>query len=214
MKWRTVSNPKTAKLLMDRGSRHLLEPFLLGSHSVKEIAGAMGLPLSVAFHQVKRLEAHGLLKVARLESRQGRPIKYYQASADGFFVPFHITPYNSLEGFVQHIQLQMQTRFNHLIAQAGHQLIDDPRKAGFRVYRMDNYVNIDLTPDAEDLDILVKLLEPGSPALMSSHAPLKLSRSDAKALQREMLELLLRYSSKGGDEPYIAHLGLVPGEYA
>lgn len=214
MSWFTVTDPKAAKLLLDGNSRYLFEPFLLGSHSVKDLADSLGLSLEVVYHQIKRFERHGLLKVERLETRRGRATKYYRASADGFFVPFYVTPYNTLEGFVQHIQMQAQTQFNHLVAQVGHGLIQDPSKAGFRVYRVDNYVNTELTPNAEQLDILTELLAPDAPALMISQFPLKLSRAEAKALQREMLELLMRYTNKGGEESYLVQVGLVPGEYS
>jgi hypothetical protein len=212
MNWKTITEARAVKLLLDSDRRNALGAFMHGPCSVKGAADQLGWPLKTVHDRVRTLETLGLLRVTHLEARQGRPIKHYQAIADGFFVPFHATAASSLEGFITETLAPSQKVFIKLFAKAGIALIDNPDEAGFRLYAQEGSIFSDLTPTAERFDFL-DLLELTAPALMLTYIPLKLTRDDAKALQREMMGLLERYANRNGPEHFVAHLGLTPGEW-
>ena len=211
MRWQTITEPRAVRVLLDALYTSVLGAFMHGPTSVKLTADALGLPLKTVHDRVRTLERLGLLHVTHLESRRGRPIKHYAATAEGFFVPFHATPAASLEGFVAEVLQPAQAHFNALFARAGIGLIQQPEQAGFRFYARGGGVFSDLTPSAEQFDP-VDLLKPDNPALLLSYVPLRLSREDAKQLQLEMMELVMRYTQQSGPEPYLAHVAITPGE--
>jgi hypothetical protein len=212
MIWQTITEARAVKLLLDSERRNALGAFMHGPCSVKQAADKLGWPLKTVHDRVRTLEMLGLLRVTHLEARQGRPMKHYQAIADGFFVPFHATAASSLEGFITETLEPAQKAFISHFAKAGIGLIDNPDEAGFRLYAQEGAIVSDLTPTAERFNFL-DLLEPTAPALMLTYIPLKLTRNDAKALQREMMGLLERYTNRNGPEHFVAHLGLTPGEW-
>jgi hypothetical protein len=212
MIWQTITEPRAVKLLLDSERRNALGAFMHGACSVKQAAEKLGCSLKTVHDRVRTLETLGLLRVTHLEARQGRPIKHYEAIADGFFVPFHATSASSFEGFIIQTLGPGQRAFLKLFAKTGIELIDNPNEAGFRLYAQDDGINIDLTPTAERFKFL-DLLEPNAPALMFTYTPLKLTRGDAKELQREMIALLERYENRNGPEHFLAHVGLTPGEW-
>jgi hypothetical protein len=212
MIWQTITEPQAVRLLRDDHASQVLGQFMHKPCSVKAASDQLGLPLKNVHDCVRNLTKHGLLRIAHLESRRGRPIKHYQASADGFFVPFHATSAASYEKFIAETLEPPQAHFNRLFAKAGIELIQNPAQAGYRFYAQNGNIFADLTPSAERFDPLQDLLEPEAPALLLSYTPLRLTRDDAKRLQLEMMQLLLRYSAMTCPEAYLAHIGLTPGE--
>jgi hypothetical protein len=216
MHWQRVVEPKAVRLLFDPSSRELLKPFMLEARSVTSVAVQAGLPINAVHHRVRQMHTLGLLEVARLEPRAGRSIKHYQSTAQGFFVPFVATASEGLSGFVR---MQMQPYFEafmDLLARSGSSLVKDIKEAGMRMFNAGGYIHIDLSPRGQGFDFQ-EFLHPDAPALMSSFVELKLSHSDAKKLQLEMLELLERYGNLSGTEHsgtahHVVHLGLVPGQ--
>ena len=213
MIWQTITEPQAVKLLLDNERHNALGAFMHGPCSVKQAAEKLGWSLKTVHDRVRTLLALGLLRVTHLEPRQGRPIKHYEAIADGFFVPFHATAASNFEGLITQTLGPGQRAFLKLFAKAGVELIDNPNEAGFRLYAQDDGINIDLTPTAERFDFM-DILEPNAPALMFTFTPLKLTTEDAKELQREMIALLERYENRNGPEHFLAHVGLTPGEWA
>jgi hypothetical protein len=213
MIWQTITEPRAVKLLLDSERRNALGAFMHGPCSVTQAAGKLGWPLKTVHDRVRTLETLGLIRVTHLEARQGRPIKHYEAIANGFFVPFHATAASSFEGFITQTLEPSQKVFINLFAKAGIELIGNPDEAGFRLYAQGDAIVSDLTPTAERFDFLRDLLKPDAPALMLTYIPLKLTRDDAKKLQLEMMTLLERYTNRNGPEHFVAHLGLTPGEW-
>jgi DNA-binding Lrp family transcriptional regulator len=213
MNWQTITEARAVKLLLDNERRNALGAFMHGPCSVKQAAEKLGWSLKTVHDRVRTLETLGLVRVTHFEARQGRPIKHYQAIADGFFVPFHATSASSFEGFITETLEPSQKVFIRLFAKAGIELIDNPEEAGFRLYAQGGAMVSDLTPTAERFDFLRDLLKSDAPALMLTYIPLKLTHADAKALQLEMMALLERYTNRNGPEHFVAHLGLTPGEW-
>jgi hypothetical protein len=209
--WQRIEHPKAILYLTTAETREILKPFMLGAQSVKAVAEKLGLPLNAVHYYVKQFEQVGLLQVAYLEPRRGRSIKYYQSSAQGFFVPFVATNSEGISGFVKQQMLPYLTEFIELLAISGAALIRDINQAGMRFYKEGESIQTDLSPRGYGFDF-DEFLAPDAPALMSSIMPVRLSRQNAKKLQLEMLELLEKYMNLGGSEDYMVHIGLTPGQ--
>jgi hypothetical protein len=72
---------------MDPRRRHLILSFVGRERGVAEVAKSSGLSISLVHYHVRRLCQLGILKVASVERRAGRPIRKYTARAAAFFVP-------------------------------------------------------------------------------------------------------------------------------
>lgn len=95
--FRTVDDPVAGRLLSDPESLSFLEPFLARESSISAAAEALDRPLDAVRYRVKRFLAAGLVEVVREVPRAGRAIRIYRSVADGFVLPFHVTPYADLE---------------------------------------------------------------------------------------------------------------------
>lgn len=93
----TVSDPRAAALLIDPKALEWLKPFIGDALTVQEAARQEGVNPNTMYGWVKRLEAVGLVHIARVEPRKGRAVKRYRAVADTFFVPFAVSPYAAPE---------------------------------------------------------------------------------------------------------------------
>jgi transposase len=210
MRWQTITEPRAVSIILQLERRRCLDLLMQQTLTVSQLAAQLNIGLQAAHYQVRQLERLGLIQVAQLEPRRGRSIKHYHASSNRYFVPFYATPAVTLEGFVQQVMVETQTEFNHFLTQAGRRLIKDPSRTGLRLYLHGDDVIADISADGEHFDTLQAMLEPDAPAMMSSFMLFQLSHDDAKKLQHEMLELLLRYQKPTGTESYFAHVGLVP----
>lgn len=95
--FRTVVDPRAARILADPDWIAWLEPFLGRVSGVAEAARRLGRPLDAMRYRVRRMERAGLLEVVGERRRAGRPIRLYRSVADGFVVPFEATPFVDLE---------------------------------------------------------------------------------------------------------------------
>lgn len=183
---------------------------MLEAHTVKAVAEQLERPLNAVHHRVRQFERLGLLRVEKLEARQGRPIKHYRTSAKGFFVPFTATNADGLGGFLREQLMPFMHDFVEQLARAGSGMVKNIQEVGFRVYDAGGFVNADVSPQGYGFDFFRQLLAPEAPAIMLSLYPLRLSTEDSKALQQEMVDLLIKYGARSGPENHLALLGLVP----
>jgi predicted transcriptional regulator len=87
--------------------RRLLLSFVERAKSVAEVAASSGEPLSRVYHRVMRLLSQGLLRIEREEKRDGRPIKYYRAVAQRFFVPIDLLHRSPGSGLAAELRAQL-----------------------------------------------------------------------------------------------------------
>lgn len=207
--FRTVREPKAAKLLADLERVQVLVPFLGRERSISEVAEQLGLPVDATYYRVRRLVDAGLLEVARTVPRNGRALKLYRAAADRFFVPLEALPEQTAEEFLGRGDEATRTRMARNVARV---LRDLPRhlRMGLHVGASDDgRPNIGLGPAEPDWRA-DGMLEPGVPAIVSSWMPLHLGYDDAKALQRELFALIGRYADRHGPDAYLLGLQLAP----
>jgi len=82
-----VKDKRTARAFADPLRRRLLLTFVGREQALAEVAHASRLDLKRLHYHVTALKKLGLVAVTRTQRRAGRPIKFYRAVADAFFVP-------------------------------------------------------------------------------------------------------------------------------
>lgn len=208
--WHTVTRPAAVRLLLSPRYQPVLRRLMLAEWAVADLARACGLPLNAAHHRVQTLVRHGLATVTRTRPRRGRPVRLYRAAAEAFFVPYAATPAASLGALVAGREQDFTRRFDRALLALGQGLVRDEREIGVRLYRSEGQQVVqDLTPQAGHFDPAA-LLQPGQPAVALISEPLHLDREEAKALQRELVELYGRYADRPGPGSYLLRLHLVP----
>ena len=93
----TVTDAEQARLLSNRESFRFFEPFIAKEQSATAAAAEVGCALDTMLYRIKTLLGAGLLQVAKLEKRAGRPVKHYRSAHDAYFIPFEVTPFANLE---------------------------------------------------------------------------------------------------------------------
>lgn len=201
-----VRDPAAAALLLDPRTLRQLEPFLGRAVTVSEAARARGERPNTVLKRVQRFERAGLLEVAAVEPRRGRPLRRYRTSAEVFFVPFEVTRAATPEEALAQRERAMERLLRRNVVRARSEALG---AWGTRIYRDGRgrlQVQMAVRPDAN-----VTTLDPGGPAVLSAwRDELRLDHAEAKALQHEMFELLQRYGRKRGPQRYVVHLGLAP----
>lgn len=201
-----VTDPDAAAALLDPSTVRHVAPFLGAEMSVGEAARLTGEKPNTVLKRVRRFVELGLLEVTRERERAGRPIKLYSAVADVFFVPFEVTAAESLEAALAEREAYAEELLRRNVVRTRMEAIGN---WGTRVYKDERgrlQVQTAVTPDAN-----VTMLDPGMPAVLSAwRDAVMLDYDDAKAMQREMFELLMRYLRKEGSQRYVVHLAMAP----
>src|SRR5690554_2904536 len=214
---RITSEAAAAYLAVDEG-RYFLRPFLERESSVAQAAELLGEPLDRTHYRVKRMLQLGILEVTREEARAGRPVKYYRSVGDGLFVPFSLTSAADLEESRRRTNAELDARLVHAQTVAMRELTDARGTWGFRLFLDDQgATHYDFAPEdaPDDFDLQKLQVQPGSPAVVAAWLQLPLKREQAKELQRELVELLLRYRAisegeSSGETDYLIHIGMGP----
>ena len=184
---------------MDAATRDVFGCFLGRTRSVREAADALGRDLDAVLYRVRRLHAVGLLEVAAVQARAGRPIKRYRAVHDAWFVPFEALPYADLEETFLDLHAAHAAR----AARAAARWLARRSWAGYRI-------GVDATgrmwmrgaaedDDAADAEPPRRLGGPGGP--MDAGNEMRLSPADARALQDDLTALVATYEGRAEDGP-------------
>lgn len=219
----TVQDPEQARLLTHPESFKYFEPFIARERTVSQAAEEVGCKLDTMLYRVKTFLNAGLLNVSRLEKRAGRSIKHYRSNADGYFIPFAVTPYADLaEWLKENIREDHELLVRNLaslLSQRGHE--------GKRIFRSrdgevwnqsasatDSSVNFFNFFDLESLRRHVQEAPVPTEQLMSY---LWLTDQEAREALFEFYEFYLRYRQKRGEgkgarKRYLLEFALVPLE--
>jgi hypothetical protein len=202
--WSEVTDAVKARLLSDPAALHYLKPFLGREQTVSAAAREMGCSLATMLYRVRTFLGAGLLAVIREQKRAGRPIKYYRTVADGFFIPFALTPYTDLEALLSSVDSERQQIFVRTVAQ----LLREAGIEGRRIYRKGDEIHSEAAPSLEGgLDFQHPSLRHG----LDVSSELTLTRESAAALNQELRALLERYKGQVSDgNPYLLSLMLLP----
>ena len=202
----TVTDPGAAAALTHPKTLRQLEPFLNRERTVLEAARETGVKPNTMLARVRKFTALGLLIVAREVPRAGRAVKVYRSRAESFFVPYEVTPSETLESAMREREHYWETLLRQNVVRVRS---EDVGSWGTRIYRDARgrlQVQAAVTPQRN-----YTLLAPERPAALSAwRDAVYLDFDDAKALQGEMFALLKKYQQKAGAQRYILHLGLAP----
>lgn len=98
-----VETVAAAAVFADSPRRRLLLSFIGRDRSLSEAAAEAAMSLARVHYHALRFVALGLLKVTGERPRAGRPVKFYRATADAFFVPDHRLPRPAQQGLAQEL---------------------------------------------------------------------------------------------------------------
>ena len=202
----TVNDPRAAAVLAHPLQLRFLSPFIGRERRAREVAQLLDVPLTTLAYRIDRLLELGLLEVTRVEKRTGSPIKHYRAVADAFFVPFAATDAETLEALLRQWEEPWLGMFHRGYARA---LEETKERWGVRVWR-DEGGEMQVAPTSE-AGRTRNIETDGTPALLDALVvDLKLDAPEAGELRRELLEVIRRYSGKGGMERHFLRVMLTP----
>ena len=180
--------------------------------TLNEAAKELSVKLPALLYHVNKFIAFGLVEVTRTKARAGRPLKLYRATAHTFFVPYHLTPSETLAQLLGDLIGSSERRF-HREAARTLQLLDPDWGLNITC-PSDEGVSYALAPRATDFvpRLLESVLKPDAPALFLSDGTLELDFETAKALQKDLVDLFNRYRQKQdvGSQEYAYRFGLTP----
>ena len=87
-----VTEHRAVDLLLKLASTRCLGPFMREEHTLGSAAAELQMPASSLAYYVGRFVNAGLVEVVRLQTRSGKPIPVYRATAEEFRVPFDAMP--------------------------------------------------------------------------------------------------------------------------
>lgn len=211
----SISNPEAARILTEGKSTQLLVPFMKRPLSLSDAAKELGVKLPKLSYHVNRFLELGLLEVACTERRSGRTVKLYQSSAKRFFIPFQLTPSDSLEQLVTSLTAPETGRFRRELARTLQRISPSWGLQVARTERGDKQnVAFSITQaEAEgQFAFEATLLGAENPAIFSTEGKFTFDFATAKALQRELSDLAERYANKQSDngQAYSLRLGITP----
>ncbi|MBA2668691.1 MAG: hypothetical protein H0U69_16835 [Trueperaceae bacterium] len=199
-----VRDPAAARWLLRPSGLRQIEPFLGVDRSVGEAASETGELPNTVLRRVKRLQQLELIEVVETVARAGRSIHRYRTTADVFFIPFEATGAESLESALAERDAYHERLLRSNVVRARSETMES---WGTRIYRDARgrlQVQTAISPAAN-----ATLLDADMPAALSAwRDQLYLDFEDAKALQRELFDIVLRYGRRRGAQRYVVHVGL------
>jgi hypothetical protein len=197
---------EAADLLSDPLKATFLYPFIGKERTASDVAREYGWTLGKTLYQIKRLVKLELLRVTRLEPRDGSSLKYYRATADAFYVPFEATNQASLEDLLNRWSLSLQPLF---VRSFVHALSAHGPHWGVRISR-DPTGRLNIMPAAEEGRDWEYSAAHSPVVLEGWYTDLRLDLADAKALQHELIALYIKYFGREGAQRYIIRVALAP----
>jgi predicted transcriptional regulator len=182
-----------------------LAPFLEEAVTVSQVAAQLALTPNAAYKLVRCLERLGLVRCTHARRRAGKPVKFYRAVAPRFRIPSSRLSLNTLSDLREaHYWKRMQRVLNRMYRDVqwrdqNWSLVLDRASRG----------QLFLRPFQSDGRSLHSLTA-SQPATLSGWIELRLTAQKAKALQRELFEVLERYGASSHGQRYL--LGLFFGE--
>lgn len=186
-----IHTASQAVIFDERTLSRFFYPFLGRDRTVSQAAAEVGCKLNAMHYRVGTFLGAGLLKIVREERRAGRPIKSYRAVADAFFVPFQFTAHaTQQESWLAHTapvarRIARSMAEQHLTRE----------RAGQCVFRDDrnNLVSIGGRELAEDTEIVFHPDASYRPLGTDRFGNIFLAEDEARALERELIDLFSRY---------------------
>lgn len=187
---RRITDRRTAAVFSDPLRRRLVLTLAGGERSLGELADSSGLDLKRLHYHVMALKKLGLITITRKQRRAGRPIKFYRAVADAFFVP------EDMASSPPHAALNAELR-------AAIANLRDPALEGM-LYHL-----------GEGGELRMRAVH-NAPYRNGTHTEiwqmLRLSRADAVQLAHDIENCLKSFADRKAEaaKPYLVHFAFAP----
>jgi hypothetical protein len=214
----TIRDTEQARLLSDPKHSRYFEPFVARDCTVSQAAKEVGCNVDTMLYRVKTFLQLGLLKIVKTQQRRGRPINVYRSSAEQYFIPFEVTPFEDVEA-----RIRWQNRENeNIIVPILAKILQQSGREGRHIYRDANGEVWDSSAsDAATLptdlnseeDIKRLVYQRNRPVSETMAGEFLLTEEDAKDLLFEFYNLWRRYKNKSEDKTrkqYFYQFALVP----
>lgn len=185
-----IEDRRAAAAFSDPLRRHLVLLCVAQPRSVSALAGLTGADLKRLHYHVTALQKLGLLIVARAQKRGGRPIKFYKAAAEAFFIPADLVPHSPSRALEDELRGALAR-----LADLAHEGV---------LYHLDD--------DGKPRMRMVRAPAPANGAGGESWRILRLSRAEALELTRQ-IDAYLNAPRGGGEGPsgeYLIHFAIAP----
>ncbi len=208
MKWLILNDAKAAKVIIE-GEACFAE--LFGQErTIAEVAKKLEMKLNAVAYRVERMMDVGILKIVRTVKQRGRSVNVYTTVTDKLFMPFDMTPEQTLESLLLKENKLIEATVTNAILNVKDQLREASgvRSWGIRLYR-DKHGELqgDLAVSPERV---LEFNHKDAPVLLDKFtSSLMLNFEDAKAFQKELEALEKKYAAKGGSQRYVFRLVLV-----
>jgi hypothetical protein len=196
-----IRNPEAVRALLNHKQRQAFRPFMRRSISISEAAALVGESLNTMLKRVQRWLEYGLLIETTAQAAQP---KRYTAAAESFFVPQSVIARLDLEQLLEQLDAFEAGIMRRGQLEAALQ-VDD---WGLR-FTLDNDQDWNIQPARTGMQPW-NYKAPDAPAILAETNLLELEFADAKALQRELMDVVRRYLNRSGDGRYIVRLGMAP----
>jgi hypothetical protein len=212
-----INDPEQAKLLTDPESFRYFAPFLARDCTVSQAAEELGCHLDTMLYRVNLFLKAGLLDVVGTEPRRGRPVKVYRSSADAYFIPFALTPFEDIEAA---IKLQNH-KDGEIIARGLAKARRELERDGRHIFR-DPHGEVSIHSGANAADVVLDLDNIPEVARRvyekkrfigeRTTDELELGDDDAKEFMLEFYKLWRGYKNRKTPKKYFLQFSLVPLE--
>lgn len=179
-----------------------------------DVSRELGVPLNAVQYRARRMLDLDLLRVVGTRPRRGRAMKVYTTASRGFVVPVSALPSQTLEALLVQNELTGQRALTRGLVRAierGPEQRDLVVRVGLDAA---GDLAAGLARDDTDFDLASELTDDRFPAVWSSWSTVSLTRTDAKALQRELAALWSRYQESTGltkhKSEYTLRIALIP----
>ncbi len=211
--WETIITTAAADYLCNPRTAALIGPFIAKDSTIKHAALTLEISALRMFRAVKKMEALGLLCVARVETRRGHPVKHYRASSDAYFVPYRVTGADSLEDFLMAQDTQLRRVFVRSFAEYLSGVLSEQGSDPGRIIYRDEHGNV-TTHSVGGLDdprgTQTPILEGEQYTGWSNYSVLRLDLERSRALKSELVAIFEKYRAHSGQRGYIVRLGMAP----
>ena len=214
--WVFGTDPRAVSLLEDKRVE-LRAPWFGHAVGVAEAAREARVNLDKMSYFVERALQLGLLRLERVEARKGRGVKRYQTTGEVFFVPFKDIPFATLAEHIAAAEARSTPDLADATARSLKRFGAGEDDAWGRAYLLTEHGPTRMTASPRHgvtswEGYLAHLASDDVPAYLLLSQSLELTPKDAKALQRDLLELLQSYEQRGRGRTYHLKLFLAEGE--
>lgn len=209
-----VQDPRAGKVLTDVKELFYLGPLVNQELSAKQYSKGLEIRLDKAVYKLKRLTQLGLIRVVREEQRGGSPIKFYQATTSRYFVPIELVSDAGLEVWYNQTFNFFDASFIVGILKTLREATQRFTNLGLEVCFENGHVSYHLADGpGQKMDEINLFLSAEQSATLSVVSVLGLCFDDAKSLQRDLVELLKKYSSNPAQRSYVVRVSLAELSY-